>query len=132
MSIMASGMGVSATEFDRNRYLSLATFRKNGSEVVTPVWFAAHQGKLYVFSAGDSGKVKRLRNSPRTKVAACDVRGRIQGPWRETTARIVTDKALEEGAYAALDRKYGFQKRFLDFFSWISGKIRRRALIEID
>ena len=39
--------------------------RRNGNAVETPVWFAEHAGKLYVFSAGDAGKVKRLRNSPR-------------------------------------------------------------------
>jgi PPOX class probable F420-dependent enzyme len=119
-------------DFDRNRYLSLATFRKNGAEVATPVWFAAHGGKLYVFSADSSGKVKRLRNSDRAKIAACDARGRVSGPWRETKARIVGDRALEQDAYAALNRKYGVQKRVLDFFSFLSGKIGSRALIEID
>ena len=46
-------------------YLSLATFRRDGREVATPVWFAEGDGAVWVFTAGDSGKVKRLRNSPR-------------------------------------------------------------------
>ncbi|HEV2057076.1 MAG TPA: pyridoxamine 5'-phosphate oxidase family protein [Methylomirabilota bacterium] len=49
--------------FDRHRYLSLATFRKSGIKVATPVWLAAADGKLHVFTAGESGKVKRLRHS---------------------------------------------------------------------
>jgi len=49
--------------------LSLATFRKSGAEVATPVWFAASDGNLYVFTAGDSGKVKRLRHTARARVA---------------------------------------------------------------
>ena len=40
------------SDLDRHRYLSLATFRRNGAEVTTPVWFAAGDGKLYVFTAG--------------------------------------------------------------------------------
>ncbi len=40
---------------DRYRYLSLITYRANGAEVATPVWFASVDGTLYVFTAGDSG-----------------------------------------------------------------------------
>ena len=46
---------------DREAYLNLATFRRSGAAVETPVWFAAHAGRLYVFTEADAGKVKRLR-----------------------------------------------------------------------
>ncbi|HKQ70573.1 MAG TPA: PPOX class F420-dependent oxidoreductase [Polyangiaceae bacterium] len=118
--------------FDKHDYLSLATFRKTGALVKTPVWFAAWGDKLYVFSAGDAGKVKRLRNSSRARIAPCDVRGKVRGEWLDTSARIVTDPAVVEGGYAALRRKYGWQMALGNFFARISGKIGRRALIEID
>ncbi|HEU5323861.1 MAG TPA: pyridoxamine 5'-phosphate oxidase family protein, partial [Methylomirabilota bacterium] len=54
-----------AAELDRHRYVSLATFRRHGAVVLTPVWFAAADGKLYVVTGGASGKVKRLRHTPR-------------------------------------------------------------------
>ena len=44
------------SELDQHRYISLSTFRRSGAEVATPVWFAASGGKLYVFTAGDSGR----------------------------------------------------------------------------
>jgi PPOX class probable F420-dependent enzyme len=91
-------------EFDRNKYFSLATFRKSGATVETPVWFAALGDKLYVMTAGDSGKVKRLRNSSNARMAPCDIRGRILGPSRETHARIVEDRALVARAWQALRR----------------------------
>ena len=47
---------------DRKPYISLVTFRRSGDAVQTPVWFAAYDGKLYVFSEADAWKVKRLRN----------------------------------------------------------------------
>ena len=56
------------------RYLNLATFRKNGEEVRTPVWFAEGNGKLYIMTRNDSGKYKRVRNHPQVKVAPCTVR----------------------------------------------------------
>jgi PPOX class probable F420-dependent enzyme len=114
------------------RYLNLATFRRTGAAVETPVWFAALDGKLYVFSAADAGKVKRLRNSPRARVAACDLRGRLRGDWLDASARIVTDSATIERALAALHAKYGFQMRLADFFSRLTGRIDRRAWLEIE
>ena len=119
------------TELDRHRYLSLATFRRSGVEVRTPVWFAAADGKLYVFTSGDSGKAKRLRNSPRARIAPCDARGGVWGAWREATARLVTDRALIARAGDALRAKYGWQMTILDLFSRVAGRIERRAWIEI-
>ena len=51
----------SANPFERCAYLSFATRKRNGDFVPTPVWFAADNGVYYLFSAGDAGKVKRLR-----------------------------------------------------------------------
>ena len=118
-----------AEELDRHRYVSLATFRANGAEVRTPVWFAAVGGKLYVFTAGDSGKVKRLRRSARARVAPCDARGAVVGGWLEAVARVVTPPPAAEPALRA---KYGWQKRLLDLLSRLAGRVSRRAWIEIE
>ena len=116
---------------DRHRYMSLATFRLNGSEVATPVWFAAANGKLYVFTAEQSGKVKRLRRTPRARVAPSDARGRVRGEWREATAHIVTDPRAIERARAALQTKYGWQMRVTNLLSSLTGRINHRAWLEI-
>lgn len=57
------------------------TVRRSGAEVRTPVWFAAMDGKVYVFTAGESGKVKR-------------VRGGVRGEWWDVAARLVTEPGL--------------------------------------
>ena len=118
--------------FDREPYLNLATFRRNGRAVETPVWFAARDGKLYVFSEGSAGKVKRLRANPRIRVAACNMRGKLKGEWIEGTGRRVEDAGTVEAAYAALLRKYGIQMRLTNFFSRLSGRIGRRAILELE
>jgi hypothetical protein len=117
---------------DRQRYVALATFRRTGAEVRTPVWFAAMDGKLYVFTAGESGKVKRLRHSRRARLAPCDVRGDVRGAWWDGTARLVTEPRVIERAHAALRAKYGWQAWVGDLFSRLTGRIRRRAWIEIE
>ena len=116
---------------DRARYISLATFRRSGTAVETPVWFAVRNGRLYVFSAGDAGKVKRLRNDPRIRIAVCDVRGRVRGTWREGSARRVDDPDRVEAAYDALLRKYGWQMHAANWMSRLSGRIHRRAVLEL-
>jgi hypothetical protein len=121
-----------ASELDLHRYISLSTFRRNGAEVATPVWFAASGARLYVFTMGDSGKVKRLRHTSKARVAPSDARGRVQGAARAATARVVTDPAVIERAHAALRTKYGWQVRVADLFSGLTGRIRRRAWVEID
>jgi len=114
-----------------DRYLSLATFRRDGAEVATPVWFADLDGKRYAFTAGDSGKVKRLRHTARVRTAPCDARGKVRGAWQDGTARLVTHRALSERAHAALRAKYGWQMRVLDLLARVSGRLGRRAWIEI-
>jgi PPOX class probable F420-dependent enzyme len=114
-----------------HRYLSLATFRRSGAEVRTPVWFAEVEGRLYAFTAGDSGKVKRLRASPRARVAPCDARGRVTGAWQDASARVVDDARVITRAHVALRAKYGWQVRLLDLVSRLTGRFRRRAWVEI-
>jgi len=120
------------TALDREAYINLATFRRNGNAVETPVWFALYGGRLYVFSAGDAGKVKRLRNDPRVRVAACGVRGGIKGPWIEGSARRIGDPDTVASAYDALLQKYGWQMRLTNALSRLSGRIHQRAVLEID
>jgi PPOX class probable F420-dependent enzyme len=79
------------------KYLSLATFRKTGVAVRTPVWFVENEDKLYLFTNPKSGKVKRIRNNPRVRIAPCTVRGRVTGPEFEATARILPSSEAERG-----------------------------------
>jgi len=116
---------------DREAYISLATFRRDGRAVETPVWFALHDGSLWVFSAGDAGKVKRLRNGSRIRVAPCTVRGGVTGDWIDGAGRIVEDPAEIEAAYAALRAKYGWQMRLTDLVSGLTGRRSRRAVLAL-
>ena len=123
---------VSRTRLDREAYLNLATFRRSGAAVETPVWFAEHAGRLYVFTEGDAGKVKRLRANPSIRVAPCSVRGRPKGAWLPGRARRVDDPATVAAAYRALRRKYGWQMTVADFFSRLTGRFDKRAILELE
>ncbi len=110
--------------FAGQKYLSLETFKKSGDGVKTPVWFAAEPStnidskaaKLYVYTIGVSGKVKRIRNNPRVNVAPCDMRGGLKGGWVSARAEIVTGAEAKHGM-KLLNKKYLPWKQLLDFFA---------------
>ncbi|MFC7929887.1 PPOX class F420-dependent oxidoreductase [Streptomyces cinereoruber] len=102
-------------ELRRGRYVSLTTFRKNGTGVATPVWYAVEGSELYAWTRTDSWKVKRLCNDPRVEAAVCDMRGNIpEGAARLTgEARLVTGEELRRVRKLLL-RKYTWQFWFVD------------------
>ena len=145
-------------QFAHAKYLSLGTFRKNGLSVPTPVWFAQgtksqlhdtlwrvgmdhpepsfaalsqepEQGIVfYIYSASDAGKVKRIRNNPKVRVAPCDIRGNLRGEWVDAHARFCEPEEAEHGQ-SLLRKKYGWMKRLGDFFSRLAG--HRQTLIAV-
>ncbi|HEV7219987.1 MAG TPA: PPOX class F420-dependent oxidoreductase [Terriglobales bacterium] len=117
-----SGMGI-PPEIRGKQYLSLATFRKTGAAVRTPVWFAEENDKLYVMTRDDSGKYKRIRNNSEVRIAPCTVRGKIIGPEFVGSARILPREAWPP-ARAAMRRKYWMAR--LPFWS------KRNIYLEIE
>lgn len=122
-----------ASTLDDARYFNLATFRKSGVAVATPVWFAegTESGIYFVFSAGEAGKVKRLRNSNAARVAACDVRGTLLGSWQPAHAELVAEQTEVVAALAALHRKYGWQMWLTDCLARLSGRFSKRTYIRV-
>lgn len=112
------------TAFAGHKYLNLETFKKDGTGVKTPVWFAAdssssldsNDARLYVYTIGVSGKVKRIRNNPRVKIAPCDMRGKVLGDWVDAQAQIVIGEEDARGVQL-LNKKYFPWKQLLDFFA---------------
>jgi len=115
-------------QFDGQNYISLETFKKSGEGVKTPVWFVPYKNALYVYTEADSWKVKRIRNNPRVRVAVCNVRGSIKGPWLDATASLV-DGDDRIAANALLDRKY-FLKKIFNVLTRINR--HTRAMIKIE
>ena len=113
-------------------FVSLATFRKNGREVQTPIWIAALNARYYCFSAGRAGKVKRIRLNGRARLAPCNMRGDIRGDWIDAHGRIIDDATLIAEVYAAFRCKYGWQMALTDLFARLTRRYRRRAILEFE
>ena len=92
-------------EIQGQKYICLTTFRKSGVGVVTPVWFAERDDKIYVKTRIESGKSKRIRNNPDVRLAPSTIRGKIIGPEFSGKARILSPE--QSGlAKEAINRKY--------------------------
>src|SRR5262245_26524260 len=120
------------TPLDTASYISFGSFKKDGSQVNTPVWVAPLDGKLVIFTLRETYKVKRVQRNPKVRVAKCDVRGNLLGEWFDGTCRVVDDRAHEKRAYDALREKYGLTMKLGDIMSTLTGRIKRRVILEIE
>ena len=116
--------------FAGQSYLNIETVRKNGTPVATPVWFAEAEGILYVYSLAESGKMKRIRNNPRVRIAPCDIRGKVTGAWVAAAARLIEGEEARR-ANDLLNKKYWFGKRLLDLFAALRIPRRPRFYVAI-
>ncbi len=124
------------TAFRDHKYLNLETFKKSGDSVKTPVWFAADPGadlsgeaaRLYIYTIGNTGKVKRIRNNPNVKIAPCTIKGELLGEWSNASAEIVSGETASQ-AMRLLNKKYFPLKQFLDFFALF--RRRKRVVMTI-
>ncbi len=116
-------------QFSNQRYLNLESYRKNGTPVATPLWFAVKDQRFFIYSIADAGKVKRIRNNPKVRIMPCDVRGKPKGEWVEANARVVDERGAALG-HDLLNQKYRWMKRLGDAFSRFMG--RQRVVIALD
>jgi len=95
------------TQFKDQEFSSIETFRKNGIGVKTTVWFAQEGDMLYIWTIGDSGKAKRIRNNARVNIAPCKRFGKVTGKWMTAQASVDDSAAAVRHVEALLRRKLG-------------------------
>lgn len=103
-------------------YLSLTTFKRDGTPVATPVWVARDGEHLYVITSGQSGKAKRLRHTHRVLLAPCDVRGTITGTQVEGSARLL-DAEGTAAVQRLINARYGLLAKAM---GWLDRTVRGR------
>ncbi|MFI5495314.1 PPOX class F420-dependent oxidoreductase [Actinoplanes sp. NPDC051859] len=102
------------------KYALLTTFRRDGRAVGTPLWVVPDGAGIAFWTPKGTGKLKRIRNSGRVTVTACDLRGNPSGEAVEATARI-GDEADRIRIGKALTRKYGL----LGHLTMLGSRLRR-------
>ena len=123
---------MSIEQFERQQYINLETFRKNGTGVKTPVWFVMEDGVLYTRTMVNAWKVKRLNRDPRIKAAPCDVQGNPVGAWVGGRAYEIDDPAAADYVNSLMNKKYGLLKRGFDLMGKFRGRQMTAVRIEIE
>lgn len=124
---------VTIDDLAAGNYISLATFKRDGTRVATPVWVTREGEHLYVITDADAGKAKRLRNSTRAEVAPCDVRGNLTGEAVGASAVLLDETGTQKVA-ELVSRKYGLMAKAFGLMGAarsLVGKQRPRAGIQI-
>jgi len=109
----------------RAKCLALTTFKRDGTPVVTPIWFNVIDGKLLVTTPASSWKAKRVANNPKVTFATCTQRGKVTGPTFTGSARVLPKDELAP-VLKAKRRRY-FSARFIQLLP----SARDQAAIEI-
>ena len=119
-------MALTFADVAKSDYILLTTFTKDGRPKPTPIWAAPDGDRLVVITQEKSWKVKRIRNTPRVTVAACDVRGTPKSEAVEATAAVL-DKAQNGAVYDAIGKRYGLLGKTFNLFSKLRGGMKNNV-----
>ncbi len=113
------------------QYVLLTTTRRSGATVPTPVWVALDGDSLVVTTGAESGKVKRIRHTPRVTLQACDRMGNpIAGsPVVHAHATVHDDADSREGLEAVMSKKYGVQYAAIRAMSKLRGRAANASVV---
>lgn len=113
----------------RETYLSLVTYRGDGSERATPVWAVRDGERLLVTTAAGTAKVRRARRDPRGTVTPCDSRGRTRpgAPTHAVAVEVSEDPAVLRRTAELLRRKHPIGYRLVLTAESLADRLPRRG-----
>jgi PPOX class probable F420-dependent enzyme len=106
------------------KYLSLISFRRDGTGVATPVWFVETGGRLLVETDAASYKVRRIRRDPRVTIAPCTATGRLRGTPVPAWAELLPDTEVAR-VEQLMARKYRVDLLFIKPFRALQRALHR-------
>ena len=77
------------------KYLSLTSFRRDGTGVATPVWFVIDKGRLVIQTDPRSFKAKRIRRNPAVMIAPCTASGRLRSEPVPARAELLPQSEMD-------------------------------------
>ena len=117
-------------EVAKSDYILLTTFTKDGRPKPTAIWAVPEGDRLVAITQEQSWKVKRIRNTPRVTIAACDMRGNPKGEAVEAVAAIL-DKSANGATYDGIGKRYGLIGKTFNLFSKLRGGMSNNVSIEL-
>jgi uncharacterized protein len=113
----------------RGRYLSVTSFRRDGSGVATPLWFVSDGRRLFALTDLHSAKIRRIRRNPHVLVASCRVNGKLRGEPVDARAEVLTANEDLERVQRLLLRRYRVSYRLVMLFYRLGRRLRGRQSV---
>jgi len=95
------------------RYISLTSFKHDGTGVATPLWFVSDGTRLFALTDLHSGKVRRIRHNPRVLVAPCGGSGKLRGEPVAARVEVLTDTPELDRVQKLLIERYKLTYRLV-------------------
>jgi PPOX class probable F420-dependent enzyme len=124
-------MSDAISAFGAEKFVSLTTFKKDGTAVATPMWVGRDGDHLFFWTPADSWKAKRARNNPRVLLVPCSRGGKVRDGAQqvEGTAEVITDQATVQRLAGEIRRKYGFEFTIVTFIERLLARGPKQRLI---
>jgi PPOX class probable F420-dependent enzyme len=111
------------------RFLSVTSFRTDGTPVATPLWFVSDGRRLFALTDLHSAKVRRMRKDPRVLVAPCRVNGRLRREPVPGCAEVLTEPADLDRVQRLLLKRYKLSYRLVMLGYQVGRRLRRRPSV---
>ncbi len=111
------------------RYLSVTSFKRDGTGVATPVWFVSDGTRLLAFTDLHSAKVRRIRRNPHVLVASCRANGKLRTQPVSAHAEILTAAPQLERVRNLLLERYKMSYRFVMLFYRLGRRLRGKPSV---
>ncbi len=106
------------------KYVSLTTYRKDGTSSAVPVWIVdAGDGNVAFTTASTSLKARRLANNDQVKLQPCDMKGRLTEASTSVSATARVSPADFDRVRALVKKKYGMQFHMINTMGRISSML---------
>lgn len=111
------------------RYLSITSFKRDGTAVATPVWFVSDGRRLFAFTDLHSAKIRRVRRDPHVLVASCRPWGALRGKPLDARAEVLTAPADLERVRELLPKRYRISYRVVMFMYRLGRSVRGKRAV---
>ena len=113
------------------RYLSVTSFKRDGTGVATPVWFVSDGRRLFALTDLHSAKVRRIRRDPRVLIAPCRANGKLRSEPVPARVEVLTATADLERVQKLLMERYKIAYRLVMLIYRLGRRLRgRRSLAD--
>jgi len=111
------------------KYLSVTSFKRDGTGVATPVWFVSDGRRLFALTDLHSAKIRRIRRNPRVLVASCRPDGKLRSEPVPARAEVLTATQELERVQRLLIERYKLSYRLVMLIYRLGRRLRGQGSV---